>query len=38
MRLGGKDFVLKKKRLCVTLVVGDLKRNIERAEKTAEFG
>jgi hypothetical protein len=31
-------FALKKKHLCVTLVVGDLKRNVERAENNEEFG
>jgi len=31
-------FALKKKHPCVTLVVGDLKRNIERAENNEEFG
>ena len=31
-------FALKKKPSCVTLVVGNLKRNIERAENNEEFG
>jgi hypothetical protein len=31
-------FELKKKHPCVTLIVGDLKRSIERAENNAEFG
>jgi hypothetical protein len=33
-----QDFALKKKHSCVTLDVGDLKRNIERAENNEEFG
>ena len=31
-------FALKKKHSCVTIVVGNVKRNIERAENNEEFG